>query len=45
MEESNIKLEAWYPLGHGNKDLLENETIVSLANKYNKNAGLFNSFF
>lgn len=39
MEESNIKLEAWYPLGHGNKDLLENETIVSLANKYNKNAG------
>lgn len=39
MEESSIKLEAWYPLGHGNKDLLENETIVSLANKYNKNAG------
>lgn len=39
MDEMNIRLEAWYPLGHGNKDLLENETIVSLANKYQKNAG------
>lgn len=39
MSKYNIRLEAWYPLGHGNKDLLENETIVSLANKYNKNAG------
>lgn len=39
MAENNIRLEAWYPLGHGNKDLLENETIVALANKYNKNAG------
>lgn len=39
MDENNIRLEAWYPLGHGNKDLLENETVVSLANKYQKNAG------
>ena len=39
MEKNNIRLEAWFPLGHGNKDLLENETIVSLANKYHKNAG------
>jgi len=39
MNENQIRLEAWYPLGHGNKDLLENEIIVSLANKYNKNAG------
>ena len=39
MNEKGIRLEAWYPLGHGNKDLLENETIVSLAHKYNKNAG------
>lgn len=30
MAENDIRLEAWYPLGHGNKDLLENETIVSL---------------
>ena len=39
MDENNIRLEAWYPLGHGNKDLLENETIVTLANQYGKNAG------
>lgn len=39
MDENNIRLEAWYPLGHGNKELLENETIVSLAQKYNKNVG------
>ena len=39
MAENDIRLEAWYPLGHGNKDLLENETIVSLAKKYHKNAG------
>lgn len=39
MAEQDIKLEAWYPLGHGNKDLLANETIVALANKYNKNVG------
>lgn len=39
MKEHDIRLEAWFPLGHGNKDLLENETIVSLAEKYNKNAG------
>ena len=39
MDENNIRLEAWFPLGHGNKDLLENETIVSLAHQYNKNAG------
>ena len=39
MKENNILLEAWYPLGHGNKDLLENETIVSIAKKYNKNTG------
>ena len=39
MDENNIRLEAWYPLGHGNKDLLGNETIVSLAQRYNKNPG------
>ena len=39
MDENNIRLEAWYPLGHGNKDLLGNETIVSLAQRYNKNTG------
>lgn len=39
MKENNILLEAWYPLGHGNKELLENETIVNIAKTYNKNAG------
>lgn len=39
MGKYGIKLEAWYPLGHGNKELLENEYLVSLANKYNKNVG------
>ena len=39
MAENNIFLEAWYPLGHGNKELLENEVILNLANKYHKNAG------
>lgn len=39
MDKYGIKLEAWYPLGHGNKDLLNHATVVSLAKKYNKNAG------
>ncbi|MDD3809331.1 MAG: aldo/keto reductase [Erysipelotrichaceae bacterium] len=39
MAENDIRLEAWYPLGHGNKDLLENKIIVDLAEKYNKNVG------
>lgn len=39
MAQEDILLEAWFPLGHGNKELLENKTIVSLATKYHKNAG------
>lgn len=39
MREHGIQLEAWFPLGHGNQDLLGHETIVALANKYHKNAG------
>ena len=39
MKENNILLEAWYPLGHGNKELLENKTIVNIAKTYHKNAG------
>lgn len=35
----DVKLEAWYPLGHGDKSLLENSAITALAKKYNKNAG------
>lgn len=39
MKKYDIKLEAWYPLGHGNKDLLEHEYLLMLAQKYNKNVG------
>lgn len=39
LAEQNVKLEAWYPLGHGNKELLENPVITALAEKYGKNAG------
>ena len=39
MNKDGVKLEAWYPLGHGNKELLTNPTIVAMARKYNKNAG------
>lgn len=35
----DVKLEAWYPLGHGNTDLLTHPTITKLAEKYGKNAG------
>lgn len=39
MNSYGIHLEAWYPLGHGNKELLEQKDLVSLANKYRKNVG------
>ncbi len=39
MDQYNIRLEAWYPLGHGNKELFENETLVALAQKYGKDVG------
>ncbi len=30
------RLEAWYPLGHGDKTLFEEETLKRLSNKYQK---------
>ncbi len=39
LDENNVILEAWYPLGHGNADLLNNPVIVELAEKYGKNPG------
>lgn len=39
LEKDGVKLEAWYPLGHGNAELLKNPVIVKLAEKYGKNAG------
>lgn len=35
----NVLLEAWYPLGHGAKELLECPAITVLAAKYGKNPG------
>lgn len=39
MARDDVKLEAWYPLGHGNEDLLAHPVITKLAEKYGKNAG------
>ena len=36
---TDTKLEAWYPLGHGDAGLLSNPVITKLAEKYGKNAG------
>ena len=32
-------MEAYFPLGHGDKKLLEDPVIMALAQKYGKNAG------
>ena len=37
--QTDTKLEAWYPLGHGNESLLTNPVVTTLAEKYGKNAG------
>ena len=39
MNETGTKLEAWYPLGHGDASLLSNPVITQLAEKCGKNAG------
>lgn len=39
MDKDNVKVECWYPLGHGNAELLKHPTITALAEKYGKNAG------
>lgn len=35
-EPRNIKLMCWYPLGHGDKSLIEEPIFTELAAKYNK---------
>ena len=35
-DETGIKLQAWYPLGHGNTDLISDPVFISLAEKYGK---------
>ena len=32
----NIRMEAWYPLGHANRQLLTDKVLVGLAEKYGK---------
>lgn len=36
MEEHGIRTEAWFPLGHGNKKIMNHPLFVELAKKYNK---------
>ncbi len=36
MLKEDIKLEAWYPIGHGSKDLLSEPIFKTLSLKYNK---------
>ena len=39
LDKNNVKIECWYPLGHGNSELLNHPVIVGIAEKYGKNAG------
>lgn len=36
LAKEDIKIQAWYPLGHGDEALLNDETIVELSKKYQK---------
>lgn len=36
LEEHDIKIQAWYPLGHGDKALLEEQVFTELGQKYEK---------
>lgn len=38
-DKDDVKLEAWGPLGQGNKDLLNEPVILEIAKKHHKNAG------
>ena len=39
MERQNVRIEAYYPQGHGSSELLTHPLILALAEKYQKNAG------
>lgn len=39
MAQKDVTLECWYPLGHGNTELLNHTVITELAEKYGKDAG------
>ncbi len=36
LEQNEIAIQAWYPLGHGDKALINEPVFSELANKYNK---------
>ena len=36
LDKYDIKLMSWYPLGHGDKSLIEEPIISEISNKYNK---------
>lgn len=39
MGSYGIRLEAWFPLGHGNESMMNNLSLVNIAEKYHKNVG------
>ena len=39
MAQDDVKVECWGPLGQGNKDLLTNETLRLIGEKFGKNIG------
>lgn len=39
LDEADVKIEAYQPLGHGDEALLSHPVIVKLAEKYGKNPG------
>lgn len=36
MREYDVQMEAWSPLGHGGKGILENDVLVSIGKRYGK---------
>ena len=36
MKEYNVQIESWAPFAEGRNSIFENETLVEIANKYNK---------
>lgn len=39
LEKDDVKIEAYFPLGHGNPQLLSHPVVRKLAEKYHKDAG------
>jgi diketogulonate reductase-like aldo/keto reductase len=36
MKENNVQIESWGPFAEGKNNMFQNETLVSIAEKYNK---------